>query len=374
MKILYDHQSFALQEFGGISRYFTELMNQFQSRQDLSVSFELSLKYSNNKDLEKYRFTHFHNFIKDFSFPGKPTILNQINKSNSISSVRRKNFDVFHPTYYDPYFLQHIKKKPFVLTIFDMIHEIFPQYYPRYDRIRLFKEKLANRANKIIAISQNTKNDLINIYHLDSEKIQVIYLGNPLQEIKCNQIEQESNIKDIYGEYLLFVGNRNIYKNFLFFIQAVSPLFYNYTELRVICAGGGKLSDNEKKILRKMNIANRVLQVAVNDQELKRLYMGAKAFVFPSLYEGFGLPTLEAFSCRCPVLLSDISSLPEIGGKAALYFDPYNEESIRRAIKSVLDHENTRQKMIDEGTRQLKKFSWEKTAEETKALYQSVCT
>ena len=101
-------------------------------------------------------------------------------------------------------------------------------------------------------------------------------------------------------------------------------------------------------------------------------YQNALAFIFPSLYEGFGIPVLESFACGCPLLCSNVSSLPEVAGNAACYFDPYSEESIRDAVVKLLDDSNFREELIDKGYEQLKKFSWKQTSEETKKIYESV--
>ncbi|HBE42542.1 MAG TPA: glycosyltransferase family 1 protein [Bacteroidales bacterium] len=370
MKILFDHQIFAIQEFGGISRYFLELMPWLKKIDGGHITTELTGRYSNNVYLDDFGFIQYRNFFRKQNFPGKGPLLNQINKLYSIPIIRKGGFDVLHPTYYDPYFLRFLGKKPFVLTIYDMIHELYPQFFPRYDSVRKNKSILVNKADAIIAISENTKKDLVRIYKLDPEKVHVIYLGNPFQDREPIHKRIEIPIPD---KYILFVGNRSNYKNYYFFIKAVRPLFAEYPDLSVVCAGGGKFSREEYAFLKESGIQGKVVQITSNDEALQRIYHDAQSFIFPSLYEGFGLPVLEAFSCHCPALLSNRSSLPEVGGNAALYFDPNDGESIRSAVRCVLDNEESRERLIEEGLRQLKKFRWEKTAEETRSVYQTVC-
>lgn len=368
MKILYDHQIFSIQDYGGISRYFSELMNQFYTRKQLS--FELALRYSNNSNLANSVFSVHKNLFKDRNFTGKGSLLYYQNKFYSIKHIKKNDYDIIHPTYYDPYFLKYTKK-PFVLTIFDMIHEIYPEYFPKGDKVSANKSNLAEKAEKIIAISQNTKKDIINFLHIDQEKIEVIYLGNSMVGNTTEDLN-ETQKKIIDSKYLLFIGTRQSYKNFQFFLSSILSLFENDTDLKLICAGGGNFSDEENQFIDSIHLKNRVIQINVNDSFLAELYSHALAFVFPSLYEGFGIPILEAFYCKCPVICSNSSSLPEVGSNAARYFDPKNQNSIANTISKVIYDENSLQKMRELGLDRLKYFSWKKTADNTHVLYSKV--
>lgn len=366
MKILYDHQIFSGQVYGGISRYFSELMNSFYKNQD--VKFDISLTFSNNHYLENVVFTNHKAFFKNIKFKGKYHITDYINKINSKRFLIKRNFDIFHPTYYDPYFLKYIDKKPFVLTIYDMIHELYPELFSKKDKTHEWKKLLAQKADKIIAISKNTKNDVLKFYDIDENKIEVIYLGNSLEK------NNDFRIPDITlpDNFLLFVGDRAGYKNFDFFIRSIAPLLKNDASLYVVCAGGGKFSEKENTLIKEQNINNNVLQYAVDDKILSYLYQKARVFIFPSLYEGFGIPVLESFSCGCPIALSKTSSLPEVAGDAALYFNPIDEFSIREIVSKIIYSEEIRKELQLKGFKQLEKFSWEKTANETVNVYGSL--
>jgi glycosyltransferase involved in cell wall biosynthesis len=143
-------------------------------------------------------------------------------------------------------------------------------------------------------------------------------------------------------------------------------------ELHVVCAGSLPFSPKEKKVLEKLNIVHKVHHVKINDRILKNLYKNARAFIFPSLYEGFGLPLLEAFSCGCPAIVSKSSSLPEIGGGGAIYFEPNDGESILHAIETILINESYREDLVKKGYERLKFFTWEKTAHSTKKVYSNL--
>jgi glycosyltransferase involved in cell wall biosynthesis len=173
--------------------------------------------------------------------------------------------------------------------------------------------------------------------------------------------------------YLLYVGNRDIYKNFIPFLVAVSPILQQY-DLGLICAGGGGFNEVEHKAIKSHGVESYVEQRSITDPILAQLYSHAVAFVFPSLYEGFGIPILESMACRCPCVLSDRSSLPEIAGEAALYFNPDNVDDMRAAITKILDDKAYREGLVDRGTKRASIFTWERTVQETLSFYTNIAS
>ncbi|MBU4024291.1 glycosyltransferase, partial [bacterium] len=161
MKILYDHQIFTSQKYGGISRYFYELVLEFSDSQ--GVDCEIPLLVSNNHYISDKKFVNYVDLLPNKQFRGKIRIFNYLNKPNTILKLKQQKFDVFHPTYYDPYFLKYIGNKPFVLTVYDMIHEKFSDMFSPTDKTTEQKRLLVEKATKIIAISQSTKKDLIEL-------------------------------------------------------------------------------------------------------------------------------------------------------------------------------------------------------------------
>lgn len=365
MKILYDHQIFTLQKYGGISRYFYELIKELNKMEDIETI--VSLVVSNNHYITDKKFVHYFDILSTLQFRGKNRLFKLVNKPNTILKLKQQNFDIFHPTYYDPYFLKYIGKKPFVLTVYDMIHEKFTEMFSPKDKTTEQKKLLVEKATKIIAISESTKKDLIELFGTDESKIEVVYLGNSM----CPKLDIGINFH-IPKRYLLFVGNRGLYKNFERFIKSIYDILKQNKELFVLCAGGGNFNIKENQLFNELGISNQILQYNVDDNSLAYFYQNALAFIFPSLYEGFGIPILEAFACGCPVLCSNVSSLPEVAGDAACYFDPYSEDSIRNAVLKLLNNSNYRDDLIKKGYEQLKRFSWEITAEKTKKLYESI--
>jgi glycosyltransferase involved in cell wall biosynthesis len=383
MKLLYDHQIFYRQNYGGVSRYFCELMNRFST--DPDISFTLPLRYVQNDNLEQFprlekywskRYSFLYNspavsiIQKKIRFNALNFGLNVFinNRGESIRLLQEQDFDIFHPTYYEPYFLKYLRKKPFVVTVYDMIHERFPQYFKPGDKTQIWKKQLIENAGAVIAISENTRQDIIKFTGADPDRIHVIYLGNPFEH-GSSQIDTCPAPSVFEKPYLLFVGGRPAYKNFDLFIESVAGMLCDHEELHVVCAGWLPFGSQEKRHFEELKILRKVHHVKINDTVLKNLYRNARAFVFPSLYEGFGLPVLEAFSCNCPAILSNTSSLPEIGGDGAVYFDPHDQETIRSTVEQVLCNERYRQDLIQKGSERLKLFSWEKTAVLTKKVY-----
>ncbi len=365
MKILYDHQIFTSQKYGGISRYFFELIKEFDKIE--AIQTKVSLLFSNNHYISNKKYVQHMNFFPHKDFKGKQRLISLVNKQNTILEIRKQNFNLFHPTYYDTYFLNDLKNKPFVLTVHDMIHEKFKDMFSENDATSSNKKILCEKAIKIIAISQSTKKDLVQFFGINESKLEVVYHGNSMV------LDDKVVISiDVPKRYILFVGSRDSYKNFHRFIRSISSLLSKNLDLSVVCVGGGKFKNNEIDLFKKLNIENKVFQYNVDDNLLSQFYAKALMFVFPSLYEGFGIPILESFACHCPLVCSNTSSFPEIARDGAQYFDPYNEESIYSAIKIVLENNEKRELLIKNGLQRLKYFSWEETAKQTKKVYDMV--
>lgn len=365
MKILYDHQIFTSQKYGGVSRYFYELIKSFNHKANIDVV--TSIVFSNNYYISDKKDVKHMNFFPNTKFRGKQRLMLALNKINSILDIKKQKYDIFHPTNYDSYFLNYIANKPFVITVHDMIHEKFLNMFSLNNRTTENKRLLCEKASKIIAVSENTKKDLIEFFSIKESKIEVIYHGNSLVLTD----ESEFNIK-LPDKYILFVGSRCKYKNFNLFIKSASLLLNKDLDLSIICVGGASFNKEEVTLFEELNIKNRVIQYDLEDNLLSQFYFRALMFVFPSLYEGFGIPILESFACECPLVCSNTSSLPEIAVDGAIYFDPYDENSIYQAMKKVYSSKKERDRLVKNGTERLKYFSWEKTVEHTKIIYESI--
>ena len=380
MKILYDSQIFDMQKTGGVSRYFVEIISRLKK---FDINYELPLTYSKNIYLKEEPLTElnnselkhlYENFLPSMQFRGKRklwSLRNKVfhkdfmtNRQRTIQALKQQDFDIFHTTYYDPYFLDYIGEKPFVLTIYDMIHEKFPEMLLDINTIRN-KQLLAEKASKIIAISENTKQDIIDIMKIPENKIDVVYLGDSI-------LEKNQQEKNQFGKYFLFTGNRNDYKNFYFMLLSLSDFLKTNSDVKIVCTGSN-FTDWEAELIKELDLSTQVIHHFFKDNnEMYWLYHNAIAFIFPSYYEGFGIPILEAFSAECPAILADASCFREVADNGALYFDPKNKQQLTECCDKLLKDLSFRQEIISKGKEILKKFSWEKTAEETMKIYKSI--
>ena len=354
MKILYDYQIFSLQKYGGASRYFFELLN----RSNGLFEYEVTGLYSENiysKEL---------NLHKDFPlrvrFRGKQRLINLINKNNSIKKITMGNYDIIHSTLYEPYILKKTEK-PVIITVHDMIHETFPEYFGTNNPYSNNKRIMILGANKINVNSNNTKDNILKYFPQVEEKITVVYLACSVKLIDSYKEKED---------YILFTGQRGGYKNFINFIEAVAPLLCKYN-LRLLCTGNS-FNKNEMTLLKEYGIEDRVSCAFAAEDEIEDLYAKAIVFVFPSLYEGFGIPILEAFSARCPVIASNCGSLPEIGGDAAVYFDPRSIDNMRSTIENVLLSPALQKELTIKGAEQAKRFSWDQCVNGTVQVYKGL--
>jgi glycosyltransferase involved in cell wall biosynthesis len=360
MRILFDHQTFTHQDYGGISRYFYELATRLATYNDVDV--RSSIKFSNNEYIAGNKVLPSATFFKGKRFKGKMRLHLLLNEMYSKKVLRKSDYDIFHPTYYDTYHVALTASKPVVVTCLDMIHEKFIK-----DDAKTAdnKKKLLHRADRILAISENTKKDVVEYYGISPNKISVTYLASSI-------VAAPGASKDANDKFFLYVGKRNLYKNFAPFVTALAPLLQKHNDVILKCAGGGPWEPEELELVKKLGITDKVKLVGASNADLQRHYSTALAFIFPSLYEGFGIPVLEAMNCGCPVALSDTSSLPEVGGDAAIYFNPYDGNSMLNVFTRLLEDAALRRELVNKGNVQAKLFSWDATARSTHEVYKSL--
>ena len=273
--------------------------------------------------------------------------------------------NIIHNTYYNVTKF-NTKRAKKVITVHDMVHESFPDHFSKKDNTTELKKFAIAEADHVICVSKNTQKDLIKFFNVDIKKTSVIYHGFSLRTTEIKEL------KEIRRPYLLYVGSRIGYKNFTRFLEAYSNYkIKNFFDLVIF--GGNKLSNKEISLLNKLQISKENFkQVDGDDSILASYYKHASLFVYPSLYEGFGIPPLEAMNYGCPVVCSNTGSIPEIVGDAAFLFDPYSVESIKNNIISVLYDNKLRSLLRLKGFEQVKKFSWEKCAKETYKVYEEL--
>ena len=368
MTVLYDHQAFTGHVYGGVARYFYELIRSYN--QDHRITVDLPLLYSNNDYIRGKLFIPHHRYERWAENRLANQAVSLLNRYHSIQRIREGHFDVFHPTYYHKYFLDDLGDKPFVLTFHDATSERYSQRFPDVGHhLPELKKKLLQRADRIIAVSEFSKLELQRFFGVSPERITVIHLGTSLGN---GITEVAKHVSPEPFPYVLYVGKRPLYKNFDGFFRAMQPVMHRHKDIHIVCAGGGEFSREEQTAFRTAGLTARIHYRPATDESLLQLYQRARAFVFPSLNEGFGIPVLEAFRGGCPALLSDRSSLPEVGGSAATYFDPENVESITAAVEQVVFDDALRAEMSRRGRERLTLFSCEKTAAQTLSIYQSL--
>ncbi len=368
MTVLYDYQCFVNDRVGGISKFFFYLIDALLK--DPEIRVDVAGKISNNLyALELGKRVGFTPLLPSMEFPGQRKLLKKLNNFSSVRQIRRRAFTIMHPTYYHPYVLDHIGDKKLVVTVYDMIHELFgiDEYFGKVTMLEA-KKRMLMRADRVIAISESTKRDILKYVPIPADKIDVVYLGVE-QEYK----EYPSDFFSLPTDrYLLFVGRRSGYKNFAFMAEAISPLLLE-TGVNLICVGGGELTEQEKSSLKKLGIDAAVFNYArLGEDELNFLYQHALGLIYPSVYEGFGMPPLEAMRNRCPVLLSNTSSMPEVGGEAVLYFDPHQPETLREVTAQLISDAATRSRLIEAGLVRINLFTWDKTVDDVKRIYLSL--
>lgn len=365
LRILYDHQVFAAQKYGGVSRLFYELIHHLADKNEIELLVFQGLYINRFPVRELKAKAAFYFGRKMVPFPHITALLKPINRVLFNTFAGKQPVDIFHPTGYDST-VYHWQKSPVVLTVYDMIPELFPRDFRDIESRLKNKRKCIERADKIITISQTTKHDLLEFYKVDEAKISVIYPGAPADIVDKDSCAPYKHEKP----YILYVGTRKQgYKNFdnLLLAYAISKRIREGFDL--ICFGGPSFSGAELDTVSELECLDNIFHIPGNDRELSRLYAGAAALVYPSLYEGFGLPPLEAMAHGCPVIAGHIAVTREVLGDAAAYFEPKEPASIVSALESVLFADTLRRELIDRGKNRVKEYSWARMAGEIFALY-----
>lgn len=371
MRIAYTYHAFCRRPYTGISKYLTRLIANLDSR-DYCEARVFAPIFTDGflPDLKG-------TLVAGHQIPVNSALTRPAARClNSLLAPRqlaRWKPDLVHETYYSA----NSSAPPgcgTVLTIYDMIHEIYPADFHRWDRTRQLKKSAVSRADHIICISENTRQDLVTLLNVPPDKTSVIYLGVDDREGEAfHSTDAEINSTLRGRPFLLFIGQRGGYKNFVGFVKAYASSAWLVNEFDVICFGGGVFSRHELELLDSLKIGDRIYQLGGNDKVLSDIFDHATLFVYPSLYEGFGLPPLEAMAHGCAVACSNVSSIPEVVGNAGAYFDPNDIESIRATLEDVTASEEKRRELHRIGFAQRAMFTWKKCAAETFSVYQKLC-
>ena len=367
MRVAFDHQAFSTQPYGGISRYFVELVSNLHSS-SLCTPKIFSPLFTNNYIKSYLQDTLYSGFYCK-SFKGSTKLLPFLNRLLSPLAISKFCPDIIHHTFFDNFNYSSSSAKH-VVTVYDMVDELLPHLYPYQSRSKSLiykKKKVIAKADHIFSISHNTKQDLLKLYNISPSKISVVHLGFSLP--KPNPLP----LYNLPHPFILYVGPRYKYKNFNGAVEAFLSHQTISRDFNFVSFGGAPFTSSELHFFNSFSTYNNnVFHFAGDDTLLSFLYSQASLFVYPSFYEGFGIPPLEAMSMGCPVVCSNSSCLPEINGDAVCYFDPYSVQSIRSAFESVLFSSSYQSHLISLGYKQSSKYSFEQCAHETYRVYQSV--
>lgn len=360
MRIAVDHQVTSLQDAGGMSRYHYELARQLRGTDGVSIDLLLGGQSSLLPFPELagagIELASWHSHLR----PGYPRYAMNALWTAAIAPLRGR-YDVYHATYqrWEP----AIRHRVLVATHHDATQERFPHLFRNAAAIRARKARLYARADVVICVSETARRDLEELYAVPRERTRLIYHG-------IAPAREETAVEG--GDappYVLYVGSRSAYKNFPALLSAFAAT-QAAREMRLVVAGGGTWTSPEHADIKKLGLSGRIMLLPrADDTTLARLYRGATLLVYPSLYEGFGLPPLEAMSAGCPVLVSRTSSLPEVCGDAAHYFDPAADGSLSRELDRLLADPALLRANVDAGRCQAGRYTWEAAAARTLAVY-----
>lgn len=350
MKILFDHNIF-YQVYGGASKYFVMMMKALPEGCWSSTALFSCNEYAREQKIMR-------TFPK--RFPGQANLLEHLNRPYTQYIINRQDFDVVHQTDFDNYFYKNLGNKPLVVTF----HDANMSTFNPHPEIVARQKKALERADAIIAVSHNTKKDLLSLFDVNDSKVHVIHHGIEKNTTAVNRHKIEF-------PYILYVGFRAKYKNFDRFIETFSQYHMIFPDIKVVCTSY-PFSTIEKEKFAKLNIGDSIINIPANETVMKSLYQNALFFIYPSLYEGFGMPILEAWQNECPVALANASCFPEICQEAGMYFNPNSTEEMLSVMISLTENEDLRKDLVLKGMDRVKLFSWERSAHEHYKVYESL--
>ncbi len=365
MTIGIDGNEANVKEGVGVSVYIQKLLSYFQKVAASDTQFVIYLKDSPLPHMPEPSL-HF-----TYKLAPPPLLWSQV--VLPLYLLFAPSIDVFFsPAHYAPRF----SLVPTVVTVHDLAYFYYPGEFLKSDLYKLenWTKYSVNRAKSVIAVSKSTKRDLMSYYTVPKEKIEVIYNGFEKQAKQGKQ--HTSNYKLQSQKYILFVGTLQPRKNILTLIKAYAKFRIKHKDVKLVIAGRrGWMYKDIYKLVEKLDLTKNVVFTGyISDATLIQLYKDAFCFAAPSYYEGFGIPILEAMSYGCPVVASNTASLPEVGGEAALYFNPFDEKELTKHLEMLHHDKDLRQSLIAKGHARVKHFSWEKCARETLEVLKQAAT
>lgn len=357
MRVALDEQIFVIQKYGGISRMFAELASQFAGSDFPDMSLQpLHAPIVNRYVLEDSKLSE---HLKARSAKNQYSALLRYMSRLNLSV----DADIVHNTFYLPHGLTPARGAKRIVTVHDMIPELLPSTRRRLDFLTL-KRRYVESADHIVCVSESTKEDLLKVYGVPSAPISVVYHGvDP-------RFHPDIEKLDFLPErYILFVGNRDGYKDAKVLFRAFAELSLIDSTIELLCVGGAGLSAAEVKFLEELGVRDRVAQRHLDDLAMVSAYAHAEIFVFPSHFEGFGIPALEAMACGTPVVLAQATSLPEVGGDAAAYFTAGDSVDLAAVLIDLLQDPGALADLRARGLARAAELTWHRAAQSMADTY-----
>ena len=362
IRVAYDCHVFTWQQYGGISRYFVELARRVAVHERFRAEVVAPV--------------HVSHYLRDAGIavrgiyaPLLPETFGRAtraaNRLGSVAYLWMRAPRILHETYYGNWTYRP-PKAAVVITVHDMINERLAHLYPGDHQTAARKARAVGRADLILCVSEHARRDLMEIHNVPAERTRVVPPGAGIPH-RGNELRSAPPLP---GPFLLFVGDRGFQKNFARLVEAYAASARLQRDFALVAFGRQPFWGHELAQIRKLGVAEgRVLYRTGNDDALAHYYSHAAALVYPSLYEGFGLPLLEAMSFDCPVICSNATALPETAGDAALLVDPTDTGGMRDAIERVVYSQELRRDLVTRGRDRITRFTWERCAAETMAAY-----
>lgn len=363
MKILFDYQVFLAQRFGGISRYFVELLRELAGRPECDITVLAGLHRNELlATLPARPGLRIIGWRLPRWLPGR-RIYGLINRLFFALAAPGLDPDIYHATYYKV--LAPRLRARRVFTVYDMIHELHPGPEAAHDPTPRRKRQTVQRADHLLCISRHTRDDLVRLLEVPAGKTTVTPLAGSLRATpRAGRPHPQP--------YLLYVGDRGGYKNADLLLRTLVRHPDLQKQFHLIFFGGPPFSRDESLRLAELGLGGQTHRVTGSDEDLATWYAHAFALVYPSRYEGFGIPPLEAMQYGCPVLASDQSSLPEVVGEAGRLFHPDAEDSLADVLRELVDHPAGRADLVGKGQQHHQWFTWKECADRTMAVYASL--
>jgi glycosyltransferase involved in cell wall biosynthesis len=360
VRVAFDEQIFLKQMRGGISRYFVELINAFRSDPDLGVVPELTFDRTWNEHA-----------LSELAEVRRGRLRRQprgeVVRRRLARRFRRsgRQAELVHSTFYDPRYLADSRGAIHVVTVHDMIPELFPDQVSL--EVHEAKRQYVEQADLVVCVSEATREDLSQFYGELAAPVVVVASGVSDRFVRPGDL-----VEDLPNQYLLHVGARAGYKNFALLLDAFAESSRQHPDLHLVLVGGGPLSTSEQQRIAELGLSHRIDWRQATDEQLPTIYQRATAVILPSRYEGFGLPVLEAMKAGAPVIAGDTAVFREVAGEAAVFFDVDDVNDLAAVISRVLADSQLAHDLVDRGQQRAADFSWSRTARLTAEAYRGV--